>query len=518
MIPTLDQLEQLDLHATEKLLLCGGDARLTIAPDTGVNKYGCLAQPDTDLIAFGSSTGSTISERGFAAATALHQRLISQDSIASEGALYRHELERIRMDFNRLCELPEQSGSATIFAASGTDLHLICAQLMASDLPGQPPLHIIMMDASETGSGVAPAVRGQHFSNHAALGGQVGAFELMDGALPIAVTSIGLRHADGAKRTLTDIDGEVDGLIQASVANHQRVLLIMIDVSKTGLIAPSPHYIAQLRARYPDQVDVLVDACQFRISSATLNAYLQLGCMVTLTGSKFLTGPVFSGILHIPAHLTPRLAHKKLPDALTDYSARAEWPAHWLATRHLSDQANWGLLLRLEAALAELRAFRAISEADIADFLEQFAIAMQSAIGASPHFALMAENRLSRSPIYHGHSWDQIPTIFPFLLLHRPGQPISREQTQQIYRQLQLPLQLRTGDQLDPSIAAMRCQLGQPVLCGTQFGSEVSALRLCASSRIIVEACSGNAHAAERIIDRALQALEKAAYLIQKMC
>jgi hypothetical protein len=517
MTLTLEHFDQLAAQSTEQVLLSGGDARLVLDPKTGVNKYGCGSRPDPDLVAFGSSTGSTISERGFAAASALHQRLLHEDNTLSESALYHHELERIRLELNQLCGFSVHTEVASIFAASGTDLHLICAQLVAGDHPDQPPLHIIMMEACETGSGVAPAVRGQHFSDNAALGGKVTAFETLNGAYPVQVTSIGLRQADGAKRPLADIDAEVDALVQISLAARQRILLIMIDVSKTGLIAPSPGYIATIRENYPDQIDVLIDACQFRISNATLNAYLKHGCMVALTGSKFLTGPVFSGVLHVPPNLIPRLSRQKLPAVLADYSAQADWPSHWQATRQLSKAVNWGLLLRLEAALAELKALRAVPEAQGTDFLKRFAEAMQTAIHKSPHFELMAESHLNRSPICAETSWDQIPTIFPFLLLHKAGHPISREQTQQIYKQLQFPIQLSPTDKLNLHIAALRCQLGQPVLCGHQYGKDVSALRMCASSRVIIEACENGSASTDLVIQRALQALEKAEYLIQQL-
>ncbi len=504
MTRTLDQLARL---STEQALLSGGDARLSMDAVSGVNKYGCSSRPDPSMIAFGSSTGSTISARGFNASHELHQHLLQQVAGGRESALYRQELERLRLEFNQLCGIGKSDNIDTIFAASGTDLHLICGQLLSNS----SPLRIIMMDACETGSGVAPAMRGQHFSDHAALGGKVTPLETLAGAHPVEVHSIGLRGRDGGKRLLSDIDAEVELLIAQALASKQRVLLIMIDLSKTGLIAPSPGYIANLRARHPEQVDILIDACQFRISAVTLQAYLKLGCMLTLTGSKFLTGPVFSGALLIPPNLAPRLSNQKLPASLADYSAQAEWPEHWQATEHLNNVCNWGLLLRLEAALAELRAFRALPEAQISEFLQRFASAMQQALQSSAHFLLMAETHLDRAPVVEGSSWDQIPTIFPFLLLHAPGQPLTRAQTQQVYQQLQFPL---TDPAAPANLAQLRCQLGQPVLCGQQFGIDVSALRMCASSRIIIDGCEHGAKSTQYVIQRALSVLEKTAFLI----
>ncbi len=509
-----EQFQQLTGKTTEELLQSGGDARLELDPQTGVNKYGCGKQPDRAIIALGSSTGTTLSERGFTAAATLHQRLLEQLNCMSEAKIYRRESDRLRMEFNQLCDC-EHDGISTIFAASGTDLHLICAQLLAKD-KGMP-LHLIMMDASETGSGVAPAVRGQHFSKNAALGGEVTAFEAIAGSHAIEVSSIKLRRQDGMKRTLSSIDFEVNGLIQHALANQQHVLLIMIDVSKTGLIAPSPGFIKTLRQNYPDQVDILIDACQFRLSNPTLKAYLKLGCMVALTGSKFLTGPVFSGILQIPPNLVGRLSQNKLPASLADYSAEAEWPESWLATKQLTHATNWGLLLRLEAALAELRAFRAIPEARIKLFLDKFQNVMQHAIQSSPHFSLLSEKLLDRSAIFAHHSWDQVPTIFPFILQHQPGKPVTREQTQLIYKQLQCPLSLTRHDIISPAIANLRCQLGQPVLCGNQHGVDVSALRLCVSSRMIIEACDHGVLSNRQVIQNALNALEKTAYLVRRL-
>lgn len=517
MTPILERVErfvQLHEQTTEQLLISGGDARLELNKDTNLNKYGCTNMPDRSLISFSSSTGSTISERGFTAATALHQRLLQQDSIFSESRLYQHELDRVRQEWNKLCEISPESNVSTIFAASGTDLHLLCSQLVANS-KGKP-LQVIMMDPAETGGGVAPALHGKHFNENAALGGRVNALQSIAGAHPVEVASIQLRTIEGIKRPLKEIDVDITKAIQHAVGNGQRVLLIAIDVSKTGLIAPSPAYIKSLRQLNSEMVDVLIDACQFRISGQTLNAYLKLGCMVALTGSKFLTGPTFSGILHVPANLEPRLSEHKLPTSLADYSSQAEWPKHWHAAEQLTDLPNWGLLLRLEAALAELRAFRAIPELQIKTFLEKFSSVVQHAIRCSSHFSLLAEHRIDRSPIYSKPSWDQTPTIIPFLLQHQAGQPLTREQTQQIYKELQSPIQLSATHIVNPAIGNARCLLGQPVMCGRQHGVDVSALRICASTRLIVEACE-NAFSSRQVIQRALNALDKTAYLIRKL-
>src|SRR5512140_3009025 len=57
----------------------------------------------------------------------------------------------------------------------------------------------------------------------------------------------------------------------------------------------------QIRRCGSDRVQVVVDACQMRLGRPRLRKYLDRGCMVIVTGSKFFTGPPFSVALLVPA-------------------------------------------------------------------------------------------------------------------------------------------------------------------------------------------------------------------------
>ncbi len=212
------------------------------------------------------------------------------------------------------------------------------------------------------------------------------------------------------------VEAEVESKIADAAKSGRRALLTLIDVSKTGMIAPSPKSALAIRRRFPEAVDVLVDACQFRLSRASLRAYLEQGFMVALTGSKFLTGPTFSGALLVPRTLARRLKRQSLPPALGAYSARAEWPAGWTAARQLPNAVNYGLLLRWEAALDELRAFRSIPDHEVAAILSEFAEAAQTRLAMDPAFEALPVPTLDRQPLVDAGNWDEIPTIFPFLL------------------------------------------------------------------------------------------------------
>jgi hypothetical protein len=306
--------------------------------------------------------------------------------------------------------------------------------------------------------------------------------------------------------------------------------LILVDQSKTGLIAPSPACVIALHRRYPNNVEALVDACQFRIAMPTLRAYLEQGFMVALTGSKFLTAPSFSAALLLPATVAERLQKRAFPRDLLACSSRANWPTDWAGAEHLDHVANFGLLLRCEVALEELRRFRAVPQTTAIDFLQTFALALRERLINDPHFEPLSVPPLDRRPLIEANNWDHLQTIFPFLLYNpQPASriPLNREQTLNIYQRLQSNLfaplsgiqNSRWSSTLNlnhsnSDITSIRCQLGQPVACGSRNGTPVSALRLSISSRLIAEAavCDDKGNT---IIKNAFTTLDKTAQLIR---
>jgi hypothetical protein len=486
------------------LLVDGGDARIALDANSLANKYGCRPFPDPDLLAFGSSTASTISVPAFAAADRLRERIALALGAESAASIYTRELSRIRAELKGLCDVADMQDLDIVFAASGTDLHLIASQITAS--AETRPTRIIMAGVEETGSCVPIALAGKHFSTRSALGQSVAEGMPIAGDNIIEVSTVAIRHADGGTRPIADIDADIESIVHDAVAMDQRILLILVDVSKTGMIAPSPACVAALHRRFPKSVDVLVDACQFRIAPVTLHAYLDQGFMVALTGSKFVTGPTFAGALLLPSAVAHRVRNQSLPRSLCAYSARADWPEGWSNTNIFENVANFGLLLRWEASLEELRAFRAIPEEDVIQFLKAFGQIIGEHLQSNPYLEPLPVPPLDRYPLSQAGSWDQCQTIFPFLLYrpaaHAGKEPLDRHQTLEIYRILQAD----SGD-------GLRCQFGQPVACGSRDGILVSALRICASARLIVQACEQHGKNASAVIESALEALDKTAIL-----
>jgi hypothetical protein len=499
-----------------QLLVHGGDARIALNEDN-LNRYGCAPFPGLGLIALGSSTATGISPRGYAAADALRDQLALACVNKTATAIYAREMERVRKALLGLCGIADLPGLEVVFAASGTDLHLIAVELVSTG--ASAPTLAITVDSCETGRGVPLALARRNFSSRAALGDELieGEAIPVDGAASdITVVTVPLRLIDGTPRAAAEVDLEFTSRADIAAATGQRVLLVLTDVSKTGIIAPTPSCILALQRRWPHLIDVLADACQFRVESATLRAYLQQGFMVALTGSKFVTGPPFSGALLLPAAIADKLRQQPLPRTLAAYSAPADWPRNWNISSLIDSSVNFGLLLRWQAALVELSALHAVPAAEIKNFLQEFAASIRGRLAGNPIFQALEVPALNRAPVVEHGGWDHIQTIFPFLLFNsssRGMSPLNREQTMAIYQALQLDASDADGDGNSSAVLASRYQLGQPVACGHRAGIPVSAMRLCVSARMVVEAMRGKG-GPSAVIDRALAALDKTALLV----
>ncbi|HEX5338102.1 MAG TPA: hypothetical protein VFW53_06665, partial [Gallionella sp.] len=152
------QAAQNTLPATAQLLVSGGDERIALDPQRGVNRYGCGPSPDPGLLDFASATASVISPAAFAAADRLRARLEQALRQLPPAAVYAQELARVRKDLLALCALDDLPEPDVVFAASGTDLHRIAAQL--AQAASAQPILAIMVDEAETGSGVYAALDG----------------------------------------------------------------------------------------------------------------------------------------------------------------------------------------------------------------------------------------------------------------------------------------------------------------------------------------------------------------------
>lgn len=480
----------------ERALVSGGDDRIALDAATGLNMYGYGASPRAQDLAFGSSTGSSISPEAYAAVSAAWS---GRDAGEGEAAyrLYAAEMASVR---ERLARAVGVSGEADIiFAASGTDVHLI-ATLLYRGLDSRP-LTTIVVPSSETGSGVGLATAAKHFSKDLAGGGKAEKGAALSPGDSSGSVAIAVRDTAGGLRPEAEVADDIDRSIASAVAAGGRALLIVTDVSKTGLIVPGIATALAMKGKWGADLELFIDACQWRLAPETLRAYLAHGLPVAVTGSKFLAGPIFSGALLVPRASVPRFAGLDLPAAVAGYSSKADWPEAWTLRNSLPERANFGLMGRWQAALFELERFTGLHGLKIASIQLRFAEAARARLKADAAFEPLSSRRIDRSALGLSLNYDVVETIFPFLQRHA-GRYLTAEQSAAVYRRLASE---------DSDHVAVR--LGQPVAAGIRDGVKVAALRLCLSAPLIAAAARGTA-AVDNLVAAAMTALDRTAAIV----
>ncbi len=481
------------------LLAEGGDARLALDPETRLNGYGCRAFPRPEAFTFASSTATSISDRGYAAADAARTALVAA-VIDREGA-FDERIESMRWRLLALLGLTG-SGTEVAFSPSGTDAQLQALFLTETLLDG--PLTSIVVAADETGSGTKFALTGRHFSTLTALGHSAAKGEALCGMVGrFARVDVAVCGENGKPRTLQEIDAAVIAAVESAVGSGRKVLLQTMDRSKLWRRLPSQACLAEIEARFPHHVQVVVDACQMRLSPERIRTYLSRGEMVLLTGSKFFTGPPFSGALLVPASLSARLeGNLQLPSGFADYFNASDWPRRFFSIRSQSpDGFNTGAWLRWEAALAEMEAYAAVPQSYRDDAIGHFIETASRLIGESGLELLPEDVRDASDAIDDGEFTTR--TILPFVL-RRNGEAISREAATKMYHALNRDvsgLLPSSATGLEKLVAAQLCHIGQPVAILSDRGEETAVLRISAGARILSDSWKADAEAARRNLD-----------------
>jgi hypothetical protein len=478
---------------TEWLMEQGGDARLATDPFTGLNGYGCSHRPRPWAVTFASSTASSSSERGYLGAEAARRRMIAASFKDCSGEAVTAEAERVRQSLALHFQLPPET--AVVLAASGTDSELIALALAAAAAEGRPVTNILLAP-EETGSGVPLAARGRHFAIDTARGASVPKGDTVPGFRDdTSLVAIAVRKADGGVRPAADVDADVDAAVAAAVATGRRPILHILDVSKTGLRAPSMGCAAALAGRFGTAMDVIVDACQTRLNPGTVRDYLGRGWIVQITGSKFFTGPPFSGALLAPASVAARLADSQLPSGLALYSGRPEWPRAQQGLDSLLPTGNHGLITRWQAALAEMQAFADVPAVRRRAVLRRFVDHVDRCISETYGLVAVNHHPPGKNPV----DWDATETIRCFAI-RRTAVPTSIDVAPDsedgcldisLARKVYVWLNADLWPALegiaaveDEPILRRRCHVGQPVAVAIK-GSPAAALRVSAGARLV---------------------------------
>lgn len=333
-----------------RLMTTGGDARIVLNPETGLNRYFSAPRP-SDVLAYASSTANDISAEAFA-----HLRTLSVGPDLS-GAAYAEGLESLRRRIRSAYAVADEVD--IVFSPSGTDLEYVALACAAGR--GAEGTHNILLGADEVGSGCIHSAYGRYFARETALDIATRPGDPVPGLgeAHVEMIDVPVRDPHGRARPSGEIAARMDAAIRAAEAERRHVLVHVVHGSKTGLILPSLDDIDRLASAHQGSITFVVDACQARITSPAMADYLARGAIVFVTGSKFMGGPPFSGFALVPGRF--RREAQALAPGLATIFRRGEWPAGWPGAESLEATANPGLLLRLQASIFELERFQRLS-------------------------------------------------------------------------------------------------------------------------------------------------------------
>lgn len=512
--------EQIDQHFSSLLkpahwhLMQGGDARLIIGSKTKLNRYGCSPFPREHAFTFASSTATSISTSAYQAAEHYRQRLL-HDCIKAESfsPLAQH------------CRMLEAEIATTFgldrlnpdihLSPSGTDSQL---QAVAAITTARPAQWVsIVCGADETGSGTPFSVTGCHFDNTTCLGHTVVKGERLAGMAPIAYRDVPFRNGFGRLQTIEEMDNAVEEHVRDAVSQGYNVMLHAMDQSKFGCWAPSPKKLDQLRNIYGQRIQVVIDACQLRIDQEDLVSHLSKGDILLLTGSKFFTGPPFSGVAIFPAGFSCQLIQsgRPLPQGLIEYLPKPDLGRWEALLENATTPTTIGIYLRWKAALEEAKRYYYVPKEKRIEGLDRFSHEVSGLIDKHP----LLEPLFDKSSAWWARSdmlGDELGvrrSIFPFLIRHRNGEYLTQEQVRSLYEQLNSDLSDASAEE-NMALASQCCHIGQPVKI---TGHDTSALRLSMGARILSDGWHDGVHDSQHLEEELRQIhiiLEKISFCI----
>ena len=351
-------------------------------------------------------------------------------------------------------------------APSGTDVELLALALAAGG-SGRRLVNIVV-GPSEVGSGTAAAAACRHYDRVTPSGLPVVPGEPVDAkmASQVEVRTVDLRSPNGTMRFESEIDAAVVELVVEAMEANALVLVHIVAHSKTGVHAPSLACVERLR-RISDDVVVVVDAAQGRLSRRGLRDVLQNDYLVIFTGSKFYGGPPFSGALLVPRKYHPhRRGLNELPAGFRAYFSAAEMPESWREIRgSLPAEPNLGAILRWSAALAEIDAYYAAPSNARLAVLRSFEAEAPRILAESDCIRLLPVF----PPVYDDTAerlLESKTTVFGFWVTPpNRRQPLGKQELKRLHAELTTDL---GGDQPDGhgEILARKYHVGQPVDLG----------------------------------------------------
>ena len=472
---------------TEFLLMAGGDLRLNIDEIDLLNKYGCRPFPRPEAFTFASSTATSVSNFAFDKTDKVRSILI--------GNSLKNGFEKTTIEFSELLKnnlrkiFKLYEGCEIIFSPSGTDSALQIAAITQIVCDGD--ITHVLVASDETGSGVPAALKGCHFENTTALNHPVQKGNKIEGFRDVDLINIPFRDENGALKSTSQLDEEVFKAISKTNELGRHVVLHIMDQSKLGYQSPSDELIQKLNSLDKLSMQIIVDGSQLRLDPKDVKKYLNKGYIVTITGSKYFTGPPYSGALILPKSVSEAIiaVKNKLPKGLTQYYNHSDWPTSWSCSNTLPSGYNYGSYMRWNAAMVEMdRYFRTpilYRNMGIEMFCNFVEDSIKDATFLEP---IYGDETKTNSYSSEEFGIRNIRTIFPFFIL-KDNIALPVDKVKKLYALLNSDLSDQFQDSsLETSrLAAQKCHIGQAV--NVKYGNDVESavLRISLGARVISE-------------------------------
>jgi len=238
-------------------------------------------------------------------------------------------------------------------------------------------------------------------------------------------------------------------------------------------------------------IQIIVDGSQVRLDPIDIRSYLNKGYIVTITGSKYFTGPPYSGALIIPKSVSTSInsAKNTLPEGLTNYYNHSDWPASWFCSKDLPAGFNYGSYMRWNAAIVEMERYFKTPILYRNLGIEMFCNFVEDSINDATFLEPLFGDEVKINT-YNTEKFGlrNIRTIFPFFIL-KNNEVLTVDHVKKLYVLLNSDI----SDQFEDSsieiirLAAQKCHIGQAV--NVKYGNDVQSavLRISLGARVISE-------------------------------
>ncbi|HEY9168704.1 MAG TPA: hypothetical protein VIN72_04390 [Lutibacter sp.] len=472
---------------TEYLLMAGGDLRLNIDEIELLNKYGCRPFPRPEAFTFASSTATSVSNFAFDKTDKVRSILIQnslkkgfKNTTIEFSELLKNNLRKI-FKINNECQI--------IFSPSGTDSSLQIAAI--TQIISDKEITHVLVASDETGSGVPAALKGCHFENTTALNHPVKKGDKIEGFRDIDLIKIPLRDENGELKSTLQLDREVFTAISKTNELGRHIVLHAMDQSKLGYQSPSEEMMRKLNTLDNLSMQIIVDASQLRLDPKDIQNYLNKGYIVTITGSKYFTGPPYSGALILPEGVSKSINSVKntLPEGLANYYNHTDWPTSWFCSKDLCDEFNYGSYMRWNAAIVEMDRYYKTPILYRNMGIEMFCNFVEDSIKEATFLEPLFGDETKKNT-YNRKEFGlrNIRTIFPFFIL-KDKEVLTVEKVKRLYELLNSDLsnQFKDSSLEIVRLAAQKCHIGQAVNVKYDADSQSAVLRISLGARVISE-------------------------------